>query len=134
MKRTYASIAAELGIVLCPGDGTVFADEQEWTGPDHERGAWDLGIVHWRDRKATPRGLYKFLKLSAAAKGMNFVGQPDWARSYLIHRAMTALARQARVKLPADLSTLERRRVKAMLIDVPPSTPLRKEAFQWSRR
>lgn len=135
MRRTYASIAESLGVQLCQGDGAVYPDEQQWTGPDHERGAWNGGVVHWRERRVTPAGLYRFLKLAAFALDEPHIRDVlDWRRTYLVHQAINRLAHKARVRVPAELSTLERRRVKAMLIHVPRSTPLRKEAFQWARR
>lgn len=62
---TYPEIAAEHGLRLC----SSACDLAATLAIDHEKG-WPAynDVIHWRDRRVTRRGLYRFLKLVVVAK------------------------------------------------------------------
>lgn len=133
--RTYRSIAATLGVQLCPDAEGNFLHGCNIPVAWHDTGRVEgRGTVHWTDRRVTPRGLYRFLGLVVVALDGEAPQRNDWERIYLRHMSINRLARRARVRIPRDLTTLERRRVKALLVGVPTSAPLRKKAFRWARR
>lgn len=133
--RTYRSIADTLGVQLCPDAEGSLVRGCDLPVAAHDSGGWDRGIVHWTDRsRITPRGLYRFLMFSALALNSSLTDEEDWRRIYLAHMALNRLARKARIRIPSELTTVERRRVKALLVGVPRDTPLREKAFRWARR
>lgn len=137
--RTYRSIADTLGVQLCPDAEGNFIGGCQYTLPQHDTGVagWG-GRVHWNAfKRVTPAGLYRFLKVAAMSlDAEEYLREQtsDWARIYLLHLAVNRLARRARVRIPFNLTLVERRRVKAMLVGVPTDRALRKEAFNWARR
>lgn len=124
---SYPLVALELGIRLCTGEP---CDQR-----DHEAGAWSWDVVHWRDRRVTKSGLYRFLRLAALALNPGLDQDPvAWRRTYLVHRVIDQYAKHLKVVIPRELTTLERRRVKGQLAVVPTNAPLRQRAMLWARR
>lgn len=135
-RMTFPDVAAQLGVTIC-GPNDLCRQSQI----DHDRGEYSLtlGMVHWRERRMTKAGLYRFLRLVALAKHPDMTRtitgvRPTWQRTYLIHRQVNVYARMLHVRIPFDLTREARARVKSSVLDVPRRTPLRREAFQWARR
>jgi hypothetical protein len=136
--RTYRSIADQLGLRMCPDEAGDFVKGCQHTVANHDTGGTRFPpmTVHWRERRLSPSGTYRFLELAALALDDDLIGvtKQPWRRLYLTQMAIQRLARRVRVRIPLETTIETRRRLKAMLVRVPTKAPLRGRAFQWSRR
>lgn len=124
----YSTITVALGITRCRGIDPRYGTR---CGYDHDRGVYAEGMVHWSDRHPTRAGIRRFLLLAAQP---TTEGKPVWARPYLAHRYADSAARMIRVRLPSELSILDRRRVRRMIVAANATGALRDEAMAWASR
>lgn len=105
----YADVVASLGltgICLDPGCGL---------DPYRQRGTLFLGVLHWRERRVTRRGLRQFLLLVArrdreADPGYLNERRFRWLYLYLDEMAANDLAGRLGVRFPVAFSRAERSR------------------------
>lgn len=105
---TYAEIAERLGVQRVCFGGCGLGDYAH-------RGRLFLGVIHWRERRMTRRGLRRFLLL--VARRMR-EADPDflntrgmaWAHAYFDEQFANQLAAQLRIRFPAVFSAVERER------------------------
>ena len=123
---SYEAIAADLSIPRCrgilPNGQTCFADH---------RGAYDSAYVHWRDRTPTRAGIRAFLTLGALRVyyDRRLTG---WRRYYLAQRLVGIWQLELGLRFPASVTESYRAQMRAMLVNVPTSDPLRGEALRWA--
>lgn len=125
----YADIAARTHTPHCRG---IRPNGTRCYSVGHENGSIDEGFVHWRDRRPTNTGIYRFLYLAALLRHADETVQ--WRKLYLALRDVPHLAAEAKVRLPHHLGDPGRARLRAMLIRVPTTEPLREEAAVWVNR
>lgn len=126
---TYGEIAAKLGIQRCAGEDNCPAD--------HRSGSWEIvdgePIVHWADRARVERsGVRRFLRHAACAFVASGGESRPWARLYLAQAVITNWSSQIGMRLPS--ADYDRVMLRAMLVSVPTSEPLREEAMDWAQR
>lgn len=130
MNRTYAAMAAALGLEYCFG-------MERWGGYchlDHRIGASTPGKVHLADTNPNWAGIFTFLKLAAAAKEPSINDDAPWVRVYRQNMLARSLGHQINIRVPSRILRRDRAFVKASVAGLPNSTPLRKEAYDWARR
>jgi hypothetical protein len=124
----YADLAARIGIPYCRG----IRPNGRRCYSGHENGSVGDDLVHWRDRRPTNAGIYRFLYLAAT---LRHADEPTtWRRLYLALRDVPHLAAAGQVRLPHRLGNSGRARLRAMLLRVPITEPLREEAMSWANR
>lgn len=121
----YADVVARLGLQqVCFGDCGL-------TDRAH-RGAIFLGVIHWRERRLTRRGLRRFLLLVAKrdrlqtawesqdifAPPRGFLNDPKLAFYHLWHDEMEAnrMASSLGVRFPVEFSLRERSKAQLGLV------------------
>lgn len=133
MRRyTYAQLAEWAGVTRCrginPRTGARCYNE------DHEAGSWADEMVHWGERdRVTKAGIRRFLLLCAMANPVVANSTPGWQQIYMANQWVKAAADSLVIRLPSQLSSLDRARVRAAIGSLPTNTELRAEALEWSR-
>lgn len=124
----YDEISKTLSIDRCRG---IRATGQMCRDYDHQKGEVGEGLVHWADRTRIERaGVRRFLGLAARRR----VDDPRlWARIYLSQRLINRWGSEIGISFPTRLNQLDRLMVRAMLVLVPTSEPLREEAMRWAQ-
>lgn len=127
---SYDEIAKTLGIDRCRG---IRATGQLCREYDHRKGAAGEDLIHWADRGRIERaGVRRFLGLAARYQLRD---EPRvWARIYLSQAQINAWGSKIGISFPSHLSQFDRLMVKAMLVQVPTSEPLREEAMRWAQQ
>lgn len=129
--RGYADLAMSVGVIRCRGIRPA-------TGlkcfEDHDKGTWADGMVHWGERTAvTMGGIRRFLYLASMSNPVVANSTPGWQQIYVANMWVKAMSRSKGIVLPARLANLDRARVRAGIVNLPVDTPLRAEAYEWSR-
>ena len=132
MKRSYATMADELGLQFCGGVGRT----GHYCDLDHGRwGASEAGRVHMADVRVTKAGLARFLGHAAVALDQSLNDEVPWRRVYKRQLAAREIAKRLHVRMPGrEYYDFDRSFVLAGLATVPNSEPDRKQAFDWARR
>jgi len=115
---TYAELAERYGVPLCQGECAV---------KGHEKGFVARGGVHWRERRVTRLGLYRFLLLVAEVEFARVStllirpGMGAWMRvqyPYALHMwAQKTAVNDLRVRFPRSFSSTRRALVRARMRD-----------------
>ena len=130
--KTYWGIAEMVGAEYCRGirDG-FYCTEQA----DHQVGAVSPdGIIHWADRRMSWPGLVHFLKLVAISRDPSIASDVPWRRVYRINMGLKQAARDAHTHIPARFIRPDRLFVRASVASLGNDVPMRREAYEWSRR
>jgi hypothetical protein len=133
MKRTYASMARDLGLTYCHGitaTGHYCPESHDLNGSVTE------GSIHFSDRPVGKVNNAAFLKLAAVAldPSINEESVP-WRRVYRRALGMRTAGKVAHVRIPARHMAMDRAVVRAGVAGLTTaSDPLRKRAFDWARR
>jgi hypothetical protein len=126
----YAEIAARTKTPHCRG---IRPSGSRCYIKGHDVGTLGDGFVHWRDRRATYTGIYRFLYLASLLRQNQSV-EGGWRRLYLTLRAIPVLAAEAQVRVPRHYGDTDRARLRGMLLRVPTTDPVREEAMAWASR
>lgn len=124
--KDYVTLSKMLGVTLC----------QHCQNEDHYLGNVGVeGTVHWADRTMRWPGLVRFLKLVAISRNPDLrLVVPTWHRTYALNVALQGVAKDAHTRIPSRYLRAERTYVKAALAGRVGNDPVRKRAYDWSRR
>lgn len=131
--KKYGALAEMLGVEHCRGlrkDGTYCHDSGYHLAGD----VTPDGTIHWTDRVMAWSGLVRFLKLVAISRDPSLQAMAPWLRVYSLNMALKGIQREAHTRIPARYLRADRAFVRASVAGLPPDTPMRKQAFDWSRR
>lgn len=108
MTRTYADMAKQLGLEPLEG--------------------FDIPVT-WPNTK-------HFLKMAAVELDptINDLTQPVWRRVYRVSIAARDVGKRLHIRVPSRYLTFDRHVVRAGVAGLSNEVPLRKQAFDWSRR
>jgi hypothetical protein len=134
VTRTYGGLIRELGLTPCHGIGPT----GHYCNLDHNAGASDPGMVHivdgplgrWTDIK-------RFLLLCARAKDSTLwasYDEPVWLKVYRGHVAARAVGKRLHIRVPTAYYVFDKLLVLSGTTGLSDDIPLRKQAFNWSRR
>lgn len=130
---TYGALADLLEVEHCRGmsrSGFYCSEDA-----DHQVGAVSPdGVIHWADRRMHWEGLVRFLKLVAISRDPTLAKEVPWRRVYRINMALKGIAREAHTHIPARYLRVDRLYVRASVASLGNDVPLRREAYNWSRR
>ena len=122
--RSYAEIAAELGITLCPGPCDVMGEYHHYKG-----GVDGEGTVHWHRERMQRAGLYEFLKLcwivAPSFYSIN-ASLPKWKQIYRQSTYAVLTAREMGIAIPAVVARNDRLRVRTQMPALPSTDPVYK--------
>lgn len=133
MKRTYRSMADELGIEVC----------SDCHGKDHRIGTVDhaRGVIHLAEPRVrgtsylTWADIALFFKLAARLEDPSIDEDiVQWRRVYRMNMLARQIAARIKVRVPARYATGNKAFVLAGVAGLPNSVPMRKQAFDWARR
>jgi hypothetical protein len=131
--KTYGALADRLGVEHCRGmrrDGTYC-----YQSADHRVGdVTPDGVIHWADRRMEWPGLVRFLKLVAISRNPKTVTFKPWQRVYLLNMHLKGVQQEASTRIPTKYLRADRAFVRASVASLSNDVPLRKKAFDWSRR
>jgi|WetSurMetagenome_2_1015567.scaffolds.fasta_scaffold03898_3 hypothetical protein len=135
LPKSYSAVAEALDIPACTEDNCYWGARSE-----HTKGFIAEMRPHYRERRMTRVGLYRFLKLVAHIED-NLLSYPYyWERRYMRSQHAVRLARKIHVTIPASVIEEDRTRMRATLARVRPgdlSNADRKvydRALKWSLR
>lgn len=130
--KTFAGLAERLDIEYCRGirDGFYCHENVDHhigtVGPD--------GVIHWADRRMRWPGLVRFMKLVVISRDPTLATEVPWRRVYRIAMGLKEVERQANARIPARFLRADRLFVRASVASLGNDVPLRRKAFEWSRR
>lgn len=132
MKRTYANMAADLGLTYCRG----ITATGHYCREQHDlNGSVTPGTVHFADRAVGKVNVLAFLKLAAIALDPSINEETVmWRRVYRRALGVRAAAQKTRVRIPARFMAMDRAQVRAGTAGLSNEVPMRKQAFDWARR
>ena len=131
--RKYGALAEMLHVEHCRGmrrDGTYCHAQVSHASGE----VTDDGVIHWADRRMEWPGLVRFLKLVAISRDPTLAKEVPWRRVYRLNMALKEVEQEAHTRIPARYLRADRAFVKASVASLSNDVPLRKEAFDWSRR
>jgi len=131
--KRYGALAKTLDVEWCRGirsDGTYCH-----ANSNHSMGdVTDGGVVHWADRRMEWPGLVRFLKLVVISRDPTLAKEVPWRRIYRLNMALKEVEREAHTRVPARYLRADRAFVRASVASLSNDVPMRREAFDWSRR
>lgn len=131
--KKYGALAEMLGVEYCRGirrDGTYCS-----AYANHALGSvTNDGVVHWADRIMRWNGLVHFLKLVVIARDPDIMQAEPWRRVYLTNMALKKVAKEAHTRIPGRYLRADKAFVRASVANVGNDVPLRREAYEWSRK
>jgi hypothetical protein len=92
------------------------------------------GVIHWTDRPMRWPGLVRFLKMVAISRDPTLAKEVPWRRVYRLNMALKGIEKEAHTRIPARHLRADRVFVRASVAPLSNDVPMRKEAFDWSRR
>lgn len=129
---SYEGMAHDLGLPYCRG----ILPTGQYCHRDHRlNGSVADGAIHFSDRPVTRVDTLAFLKLAAQVIDPTLAEESvPWRRVFRMNRLVRQTARRLHVRLPGHLSRMDRAFVLAGVAGLSNEVPLRKQAFDWSRR
>jgi len=131
MRKTFQQIATELEVPYCGGVRKGFYCHEQ-----HDlAGSVVDGTIHMRDHKSgRPSAQVAFLKMVARARDPSLDTDIPWRRVYRTDAAVYELARRIHIRPPKKVFDFDRAFVRAGVAGLSNDIPMRKQAYDWSRR
>lgn len=123
----YGEIVKATGIPRCRG----LKPNGQRCYANHD-GKIEDGLLHWRDRRTTKAGIYRFLHLGAMI--IHASEKQLWRRHYLAHRTVARWSADLGIRYPPSVTAQYRSVLKSLVVGVGTQEDLREEAMRWASK